>query len=159
MRAQGKARLERLADEAELKKAYRRLAMKYHPDRNPDSKEAEESFKEAKEAYDILSDSSKRAAYDQFGHAGVQPQGGRGPGGFGGGRRSDRCAPRRCVSRRRPSRNGSLQPHPAAPRRRGRPAGDPRVHGAGAVPGAARAPDPRDRPAHADAHGRGTFGL
>ena len=59
------------ADEAELKKAYRRLAMKYHPDRNEGNDEAEHKFKEAKEAYDILSDSQKRAAYDQFGHAGV----------------------------------------------------------------------------------------
>jgi molecular chaperone DnaJ len=61
----------RNASEAELKKAYRRLAMKYHPDRNPDDKTAEEKFKEAKEAYDVLSDARKRAAYDQFGHAGV----------------------------------------------------------------------------------------
>jgi len=61
----------RNVSEAELKKAYRRLAMKYHPDRNPDDKKAEEKFKEAKEAYDVLSDARKRAAYDQFGHAGV----------------------------------------------------------------------------------------
>jgi len=61
----------RNASEADLKKAYRRLAMKYHPDRNPDDQEAEEKFKEAKEAYDVLSDARKRAAYDQFGHAGV----------------------------------------------------------------------------------------
>ncbi len=59
------------ADEAELKKAYRRLAMKYHPDRNEGDSKAEEKFKEAKEAHDILSDAQKRAAYDQFGHAGV----------------------------------------------------------------------------------------
>ena len=59
------------ASEAEIKKSYRRLAMKYHPDRNPDDTEAIEKFKEAKEAYDILSDDRKRAAYDQFGHAGV----------------------------------------------------------------------------------------
>lgn len=65
------------ANEQELKKAYRRLAMKYHPDRNPDSKEAEEKFKEAKEAYEIINDPQKRQAYDQFGHAGVDPsQGG-----------------------------------------------------------------------------------
>jgi molecular chaperone DnaJ len=73
------------ADEKELKKAYRRLAMKYHPDRNPDSKEAEESFKEAKEAFEILNDPQKRQAYDQYGHAGVdQSQGGFGQGGGNG---------------------------------------------------------------------------
>jgi len=61
------------ASEAEIKKAFKRMAMKYHPDRNPDNKDAEEHFKEAKEAYDILNDARKRAAYDQFGHAGVDP--------------------------------------------------------------------------------------
>ena len=71
------------ADERALKGAYRRLAMKYHPDRNPDDPEAEASFKEAKEAHDVLSDSRKRAAYDQFGHAGVQA-GNSADGGFGG---------------------------------------------------------------------------
>jgi molecular chaperone DnaJ len=70
------------ASEAELKKAYRRAAQKHHPDRNPDNKDAEESFKECKEAYEILSDSRKRAAYDQFGHAGVDPSMG---GGYGAG--------------------------------------------------------------------------
>jgi molecular chaperone DnaJ len=70
------------ADERELKKAYKRLAMKHHPDRNPDSKESEEKFKEAKKAYEILNDPQKRQAYDQYGHAGVdQSQGG----GFHGG--------------------------------------------------------------------------
>jgi len=74
----------RTATEAEIKKAYRRMAMKYHPDRNPDNADAEAHFKEAKEAYEILSDAQKRAAYDQFGHAGVDQSGGgqRGGGGF-----------------------------------------------------------------------------
>ena len=71
------------ATEAEIKKAFKRMAMKYHPDRNPDNAEAEDKFKESKEAYDILSDGQKRAAYDQFGHAGVDPSAG--GGGFGGG--------------------------------------------------------------------------
>jgi len=72
--------------DGELKKAYRRMAMKFHPDRNPNNKEAEHKFKEVKEAYEILSDSQKRAAYDQFGHDGVDPSrgGGHGGGGFGG---------------------------------------------------------------------------
>lgn len=70
-------------DEKEIKRAYRKLAMKYHPDRNPDDAEAEAKFKEATEAYDVLMDANKRAAYDQFGHAGVDGQGG--AGGFGGG--------------------------------------------------------------------------
>ena len=73
------------ASDDEIKKAYRKLAMKYHPDRNPDNPSAEEKFKEAKEAYEILSDAQKRAAYDQYGHAGVDPQAGMGGGGFGGG--------------------------------------------------------------------------
>lgn len=72
------------ASEDELKKSYRRLAMKYHPDRNPGDKTAEEKFKEAKEAYEILTDAQKRAAYDQFGHAGVDPSMARGGGGFSG---------------------------------------------------------------------------
>ena len=79
------------ASDEDIKKAYRKLAMKYHPDRNQgeDAKKAEEKFKEAKEAYEMLSDAQKRAAYDQFGHAGVDPsagmgRGGPGPEGFGG---------------------------------------------------------------------------
>jgi molecular chaperone DnaJ len=73
------------ASEDEIKQSFRRLAMKYHPDRNPGDKTAEAKFKEVKEAYDILSDNKKRATYDQFGHAGFQGMGG-GPGaaGFGG---------------------------------------------------------------------------
>jgi molecular chaperone DnaJ len=82
------------ASEDDIKKAYRKLAMKHHPDRNQgeDAKKAEEKFKEAKEAYEMLSDAQKRAAYDQYGHAGVDPnmggaggfRGGAGPEGFGG---------------------------------------------------------------------------
>ncbi|MEY3220244.1 MAG: hypothetical protein RIT27_1601 [Pseudomonadota bacterium] len=75
----------RNASEAEIKKSYRRLAMKYHPDRNQGNAEAENQFKEAKEAYEILSDEQKRAAYDQFGHAGVEGNmGGGGDAGFSG---------------------------------------------------------------------------
>lgn len=70
------------ASEEDIKKSYRKLAMKYHPDRNPDNPKAEEQFKEAKEAYEMLSDDQKRAAYDQYGHAGVEQ--GAGAGGFGG---------------------------------------------------------------------------
>jgi molecular chaperone DnaJ len=76
------------ASDEEIKKAYRKLAMKYHPDRNPDNKAAEESFKEAKEAYEMLSNADKRAAYDRYGHAGVDANaqaagfGGAGMGGF-----------------------------------------------------------------------------
>ena len=78
--------LPRDASEEDIKKSYRKLAMKYHPDRNPDDKSAEDKFKEAKEAYEVLCDARKRAAYDQFGHAGVDPSAGRGggPEGFGG---------------------------------------------------------------------------
>ena len=71
------------ASEEDIKKSYRKLAMKHHPDRNPDNPKAEEHFKEAKEAYEVLSDSQKRAGYDQFGHAAADA--GMGSGGFSGG--------------------------------------------------------------------------
>ena len=72
------------ASDDDIKKSYRRLAMKHHPDRNPDKPKAEELFKEAKEAYEVLSDGNKRAAYDQYGHAGVDPSAGAGAAGMGG---------------------------------------------------------------------------
>ena len=86
------------ASEEEIKKAYKKLARKYHPDMNPGDKEAEEKFKEINEANEVLSDPDKKARYDQFGFAGVDPNfgggagggtiiGGRGFGGFGGGSR------------------------------------------------------------------------
>ena len=71
----------------EIKKAYRKLALQYHPDRNPGSKEAEEKFKEAAEAYDVLCNEEKRARYDRFGHQGMG--GGFGGGGYGGGMNMD----------------------------------------------------------------------
>ena len=74
----------RNASEADIKKAYRRLAMKYHPDRNSGDTTTEHKFKEAKEAYEVLTDARKRSAYDQFGHAGVSAGAQGGPGGFGG---------------------------------------------------------------------------
>ncbi len=73
------------ASEDEIKKAYRKLAKKYHPDLNPGDKEAEEKFKEANEAYEVLSDAEKKAKYDRFGHAGVDPNYGAGGAGYGGG--------------------------------------------------------------------------
>lgn len=80
--------VDKSAGEDEIKKAYRKLAMKYHPDRNPDNKEAEEKFKEINEAYEVLSDADKKAKYDQFGHAAFDPNMGGGAGfggaGFGG---------------------------------------------------------------------------
>src|SRR5665811_595180 len=78
--------LPRTAGEDEIKKSYRRLAMKFHPDRNPGDKDAEEKFKEAKEAYEVLTDAPRRAIYDQHGHAGIDAarQGGGAGGGFGG---------------------------------------------------------------------------
>ena len=74
----------RSASDDEIKKAYRKLAMKYHPDRNPDNKEAEEKFKEIQKAYDTLSDPQKKAAYDQYGHAAFEQGGFGGAGGAGG---------------------------------------------------------------------------
>ena len=79
--------VEKSSSAQDIKKAYRRIAMKYHPDRNPDDANAEQKFKEASEAYEILSDGEKRQAYDQYGHAGVDPQ--MGGGGFQGGSFSD----------------------------------------------------------------------
>jgi molecular chaperone DnaJ len=76
--------VQRGAEEGEIKKAYRKLAMKYHPDRNAGDSEAEEKFKDIQKAYAVLSDREKRAAYDQFGHAGVDGSMGGGPGGPGG---------------------------------------------------------------------------
>ena len=72
------------ANADEIKKAYRKAAIQYHPDKNPGDKEAEEKFKEAAEAYDVLSNPDKRARYDQFGHAGMSGAAGGGAGGFGG---------------------------------------------------------------------------
>ncbi len=97
------------ADAKEVKRAYRKLAMKYHPDRNPDDKDADSKFKEATEAYEILSDDQKRGAYDQYGHAGVDGSAGHGGGSgnfsdifgdvfgdiFGGGGRGGRSGPQR----------------------------------------------------------------
>src|SRR5262245_64336293 len=79
--------LSKSASTDEVKKAYRKLAQKYHPDRNPGDKEAEAKFKEVSTAYEVLSDADKRAKYDRFGHAGPQmggPPGAGFPGGFGG---------------------------------------------------------------------------
>ena len=72
------------ADASAIKKAYRKMAKKYHPDANPGDKEAEEKFKEVNEAYEVLSDDQKRAAYDQYGHSAFE-NGGMGAGGFSGG--------------------------------------------------------------------------
>ncbi len=77
--------VDKSANEDELKKAYRKAAKKYHPDLNPGDKEAEKNFKEVNEAYEVLSDGEKRARYDQFGHAGVDPNFGASGGGYGGG--------------------------------------------------------------------------
>ena len=79
----------RNADEQEIKKAYRKLAIKYHPDKNPGDKAAEENFKEAAEAYEVLSNPEKKARYDRFGHQGMGGAAGGGAGGFGGGMSMD----------------------------------------------------------------------
>lgn len=76
--------VEKSASADEIKKAYRRAAIKFHPDKNPDNKEAEDKFKEAAEAYDVLSNQDKKARYDQFGHAGMSGAGAGGGGGYGG---------------------------------------------------------------------------
>lgn len=81
--------VDKKATAAEIKAAYKKMAIKYHPDRNPGDKEAEEKFKEAAEAYDVLRDEQKRARYDQFGPEGVNGAGGFGGGGFGGGMNMD----------------------------------------------------------------------
>ncbi len=81
--------VQRDAEAADIKKAYRRLAMKYHPDRNPDDESAAEQFKEASEAYEVLSDAEKRETYDRFGHAGLAGAAGGGGPGFAGGSFSD----------------------------------------------------------------------
>ena len=81
--------INKTASADEIKKAYRKMAIKYHPDKNPGDKTAEDNFKEAAEAYEVLSDDNKRARYDQYGHAGVGGNGGYGGGGFGGGMNMD----------------------------------------------------------------------
>ena len=93
--------VEKTANEGELKSAYRKLAMKYHPDRNPTDKDCEHRFKEINEAYDVLKDGDKRAAYDRFGHAAFE-HGGPGGAGFGAEKQATRgrvrpgATPRRC---------------------------------------------------------------
>jgi molecular chaperone DnaJ len=81
--------LAKSASEGEIKKAYRKMAIKYHPDKNPGDSEAEEKFKEAAEAYEILSNADKKARYDQYGHAAFEGGAGAGGGGFGGGMNMD----------------------------------------------------------------------
>ena len=160
------------ADADELKKAYRKLAMQYHPDRNPGDKSAEQKFKEISEAYDVLKDDQKRAAYDRFGHAAFE-NGGRGPGdfGFGGGfsrrlrrhlRRDVRrvmggrpAAARRAGARQRPAlqprdlARGSL--HAASRRRSASPPSSPAKPARAAAPSRARG---RSRCPTCHGHGR-----
>ena len=87
------------ADAKEIKKAYRKLALKYHPDKNPDDESAEEKFKEAAEAYEVLSNDDKKARYDRFGHQGMG--GAAGGGGFGGGGDGGRAGGKGCGARSR----------------------------------------------------------
>ena len=77
--------VDKSASDDEIKKAYRKMAKKYHPDLHPGDAEAEKSFKEVNEAYEVLSNSDKKARYDQFGHAGVDPNFGAGGAAYGGG--------------------------------------------------------------------------
>ena len=100
------------ANADEIKKAYRKAAIKYHPDKNPGDKEAEEKFKEAAEAYDVLSNPDKRARYDQFGHAGMGGAAGAGGGfgGFGGSSRSASNAGKTYCDDRRNIRNSQHDP-------------------------------------------------
>src|SRR5204862_11521 len=150
----------RTATEAEIKKAYRRLAMKYHPDRNPDDRDAEESFKEAKEACEVLTDPHKRAAYDQHGPAGVEASGraGGARGGvsadafgdiFGGVFGDSLGGARRSRARRRPARRPvGRAPRPRASDLRAR-RGAPLLRGAGEL----RHRGARGRRRRADARG------
>ena len=77
--------IDKNASESDIKRAYRKMAKKYHPDNNPGDKKAEEMMKEVNEAYEVLSNPEKKSAYDQFGHAAFEQGGGAGAGGFGGG--------------------------------------------------------------------------
>ena len=113
--------VERGASQDEIKKAYRRLAMKYHPDRNPGDKAAEAKFKEVGEAYAVLSDEQKRAAYDRFGKAGVDPNA---AGGFGGG-------DQRGAHHRQKTQPGGVDPHGPGLRRCGRNDAGPGSGGCG----------------------------
>ena len=112
--------VDRGADDATIKKAYRQLAKKYHPDMNPGDKEAERKFKEASEAYAVLSDAEKRRQYDQFGHAAFE-QGGAGAGGMRSGVSLRSCAVRlpqnhiREAPVLRGAQNGAVRPIPNTP--------------------------------------------